>query len=89
MVTTVQPTTTSKTWAKAYIQPASEFGSIPLQVIAGNIPIGFAGVFVSLWASAIRARWTAIVAVVKLFGRTSGCRTGLQAGITQCIAFWV
>jgi carotenoid cleavage dioxygenase-like enzyme len=43
MVTTVQPNTTSKTWAKAYIQPASEFGPTPLQVIAGDIPIGLRG----------------------------------------------
>lgn len=42
MVNTIQPTQTTA-WAKAVLRPATEFGPVPLTVLAGAIPSGLRG----------------------------------------------
>jgi len=45
MVSTIQPTTTSRPWANAFAHPAAEFGPTPLRAISGAIPKGLRGSF--------------------------------------------
>jgi carotenoid cleavage dioxygenase-like enzyme len=45
MVSTIQPTTTIRPWAKAFAHPATEFGPTPLRAISGAIPKGLRGSF--------------------------------------------